>query len=226
MGKALILVADDEYRIVRLVSDFLKKEGFDTLAAYDGEQAFSLFTEYGSELSLVILDVMMPVRDGWSVLASIREISDLPVIMLTAKGEDQDQLTGFASGADDYCTKPFSPSVLVARVKSLLKRTRKLGAKKLVFSGFELDTDAHVVTSCGGEELLLTPKEFDLLLYLINHRGMALSREQLLNAVWNYDYYGDVRTVDTHVKQLRAKLGADAIQTVRGLGYRFTGKKE
>jgi DNA-binding response OmpR family regulator len=215
------MVCDDEKRIVKLVSDFLKNEGYDPLAAFDGKSALDSFYANASRIALIILDVMMPELSGWEVLKEIREHSDAPVIMLTAKAEDADQLKGFASGANDYVTKPFSPSVLMARVKSLLKRS---GAGKSDFGQWQLDAGARSLT-VEGEEKPLTPKEYDLLAFFIANNGIALSREKLLNAVWNYDFYGDVRTVDTHVKQLRAKLKDDSIQTVRGLGYRFSAKE-
>ncbi|MDR1643351.1 MAG: response regulator transcription factor [Clostridiales bacterium] len=215
--KRFVLVVDDEKRIVKLVSDFLKAEGYEPLPAYDGKSALEVFYQNASKIALIILDVMMPELSGWQVLEEIRGNSDVCVIMLTAKAEDADQLFGFASGADDYVTKPFSPSVLMARVKNLLKRSE---SEKSDFGEWQLDAGARSLT-VEGKEKQLTPKEYDLLAYFIANKGIALSREKLLNAVWNYDFYGDVRTVDTHVKQLRAKLKGDCIQTVRGFGYRF-----
>jgi len=221
MEKGLILITDDEKRIARLVGDFLRDAGFQTLEAFDGEAAFELFCANQNKISLVILDVMMPKSDGWETLKNIRSVaqSEVPVIMLTARGEVEDQLEGFRRGADDYVTKPFSPSVLVARVQSLLKRIKKDGETVIQTGEAKINMQTRVVSACGIEQTL-TPKEYDLLAYFLNNKGIALSREKILNAVWNYDYFGDIRTVDTHVKQLRAKLNEGAcIQTVRGLGY-------
>jgi len=228
MRKPLLLIADDEKRICRLVSDFMRNAGFETISAYDGEEALEIFYENGSKISLVILDVMMPKIDGWEVLRRIRDASRVLAVMLTARGEESDQIAAFRAGADDYVTKPFSPSVLVARVESLLRRNNKWGGSAVKFGTITLDTQTRMIDDGDGTETLLTPKEYDLLMYLADNPGIALSREKLLNAVWNYDYFGDVRTVDTHVKQLRAKMGAEAgrIATVRGLGYRFRPENE
>lgn len=215
-----ILVADDEERIRRLVCDFLKKEGIATLEASNGREALDIFSQ--SPVNLVILDVMMPECDGWSTCREIRKESDVPIIMLTARGEESDELFGFELGADEYISKPFSPQVLVARVQALLRRMGN-GFKHLErFEGLEIDKEARYV-NVDGIRLELSPKEFELLAYLAENEGKALSRDQILNVVWDYNYYGDPRTVDTHIKNLRLKLGVkgEFIQTVRGVGYRF-----
>ena len=219
--KIKILVADDEDRIRKLIADFLSREGFEIIEAADGGQTLSMCS--GSQKpDLVILDVMMPVMDGWTVLGELRKTCDIPVILLTAKSSESDQLSGFRLGADDYVTKPFSPSLLVARVQALLRRKGMLGNRCVQCGNVHVDELAHVAY-LGEQTLELTPKEYDLLLYFIENKGVALSREKILNGVWNYDYFGDLRTVDTHVKQLRSKLGAsgDMIVTVRGVGYRL-----
>lgn len=219
-----IMIVDDDERIRRILSDFLKREGFKITEAADGGAAISLFNENAADFDLVILDVMMPVADGWTVLRHIKDTSpNTAVMMLTAKAEDGDQIYGFETGADDYVTKPISPVVLVARVKALLKRNleSKLSGK-MELGTVVIDELGRSVQS-GGVQVDLSPKEFELLTYLASNRGIALSREQLLNAVWGYDYYGDLRTLDTHIKNLRAKLGdgGDMIKTVRGYGYKL-----
>lgn len=218
-----ILVADDEDRIRKLVGDFLTRAGYDVIEAADGGEAVKKAMDTPAP-DLVILDVMMPVMDGWAVLSEIRAKSSIPVILLTAKGTENDQLSGFRLGADDYITKPFSPSLLVARVEALLKRGGKVNSKRTC-GDITIDEAAHVAY-VGGTPLELTPKEYNLLLYFIENKGIALSREKILNGVWNYDYFGDLRTVDTHVKQLRSKLGetGNRIVTVRGVGYRLEVK--
>ena len=216
-----ILVADDEERIRKLIADFLSREGFEIIEAADGAQTLSMCS--GSRKpDLVVLDVMMPVMDGFTVLTELRKTSDIPVILLTAKSSETDQLSGFRLGADDYVTKPFSPSLLVARVQALLRRRGMLGSHSAQCGNVRIDELAHVAY-VNDTPLELTPKEYDLLLYFIENKGVALSREKILNGVWNYDYFGDLRTVDTHVKQLRSKLGesGDMIVTVRGVGYRL-----
>lgn len=216
-----VLVADDEERMRKLVCDFLKKEGFQTLEAADGREALSLF-EQDPAICLVILDVMMPGFDGWAVCREIRKNSMIPIIMLTARGEETDELFGFELGADEYVSKPFSPQVLMARVQALLRRTGAGNRLIQSYPGLEIDIDARHVRV--DEELItLSPKEFELLTYLAENEGRALSRDQILNAVWDYNFYGDPRTVDTHIKKLRLKLGSrgEYIQTVRGVGYRF-----
>ncbi len=217
-----ILVADDEERMRRLVSDFLKRQGYMVVEAENGKQALEGFNALGPSISLVILDVMMPLMDGWEVLRHIREHSKVPVIMLTAKSTEADELFGFGLGADEYITKPFSPMILIARVQAVLKRYNVTANEKKTYNGLEIDQAAHTVF-LDGEEIELTPKEFELLLYLCDNVGIALSRDKILNSVWDYEYFGDARTVDTHIKKLRLKLGGkgDYIQTIRGLGYKF-----
>lgn len=216
-----ILVADDEERIRKLIVDFITREGFEVIEASDGVQALNLALG-NPRPDLIILDIMMPVMDGWSVISELRKTLDTPVILLTAKSSENDQLSGFRLGADDYVTKPFSPSLLVARVQALLRRKGVLGSKNAQCGNVRIDEMAHVAY-VGDKVLELTPKEYDLLLFFIENKGVALSREKILNGVWNYDYFGDLRTVDTHVKQLRSKLGesGDMIVTVRGVGYRL-----
>lgn len=220
-----VLLADDEPRMRRLVSDFLKREGYALVEAADGQQALDLFfSEKG--IGLVILDVMMPRLDGWVVCREIRKASSVPVIMLTARSEESDQLFGLDIGADEYITKPFSPMILVARVKAILRRAGPDARRPRQFGRLEIDSARHLA-DVDGERVYLSPKEYELLVYFADNEGMALSREQILNSVWDYDYFGDIRTVDTHVKRLRAKLGdaAEYIQTVRSVGYRFEAPK-
>lgn len=225
MAGVRILIAEDEARMRKLVSDFLKREDFQVIEAGDGKKALELFHS-GQKFDLVILDLMMPEVDGWTVCREIRSSSRIPVIMLTARGEEADELLGFNLGADEYITKPFSPMVLVARVKALLRRSKNEEKAIRSYQGLEIDEPGHAVF-IEGESLDLSPKEFELLVYLANNQGIALTREQILNSVWDYDYFGDVRTVDTHIKKLRLKLGekGDYIQTIRGLGYKFEVKK-
>lgn len=220
MGKINILVADDEIRIRKLLSDFLKKEGYSVIEAENGEEALEKFAS--NKIHLVILDVMMPKMDGWETLTQIRKLSTLPVIMLTAKGEEYYQLNSFRLGVDDYVQKPFSPGVLMARISALLRRSGNIKGAEKHYGELVIDDAARKVT-LQGAMLELTPKEYELLSFLTSNSGIALSREQILNSVWSYDYFGDLRTVDTHVKQLRSKLGSycDSIYTVRGIGYRF-----
>lgn len=219
-----ILVADDEDRIRKLVGDFLYRKGYEIIEAADGGEALRIANQ-DSPPDLIILDVMMPVLDGWTVLAEIRRKSNVPVILLTAKSTESDQLGGFRLGADDYITKPFSPSLLVARVEALLKRGGKITDNRRVCGDISIDDVAHMAY-VKDKPLELTPKEYNLLLYFLDNKGVALSREKILNGVWNYDYFGDLRTVDTHVKQLRSKLGesGNMIVTVRGVGYRLEVK--
>jgi DNA-binding response OmpR family regulator len=216
-----ILLADDEARMRKLVSDFLKKEGYNVIEAEDGKKALEIF-QTNSNISLAILDVMMPGMDGWTVCREIRRNSKIPVLMLTARAEETDELFGFDLGADEYITKPFSPLILVARVQALLRRMTDSDVVVKKIEGLEIDKSRRIVT-VDGERIELSPKEFELLLYLVENQSLAVSREQILNSVWDYDYYGDARTVDTHIKRLRYKLGTkgDFIQTVRGFGYRF-----
>lgn len=224
MEKRKILVVDDEMRIRKLVRDFLMKQNYEVLEAGDGEEALDIFYKE-KKIALVILDVMMPKMNGYQVCREIRETSSVPIIMLTAKAEEHDELNGFECGADEYISKPFSPKILVARVEAILRRTLPTGKKGnvLEMGGIYIDKDAHKV-SVDGVSVELSYKEFELLVYFMENPGIALSREKILNGVWNYDYFGDARTIDTHVKKLRAKLGEKGtlyIQTVWGLGYKF-----
>lgn len=222
MEKLKILVADDESRMRKLVNDFLTKKGYKVIEAENGEQALDYFYT-DKEISLFILDVMMPKMDGWQVCKEIRKESKIPIVMLTAKSEEEDELLGFDLGADEYISKPFSPRILVARVDSLLRRSNKLSDEKiLVEGGITLNLTAHQV-SVDGKNIELSFKEFELLQYFMENKGIALSREKILNNVWNYDYFGDARTIDTHVKKLRSKLGecGDCIKTIWGMGYKF-----
>ena len=216
-----ILIADDEYRMRKLVCDFLKKENFSTIEAENGEKALEAFYE-NPRINLVILDVMMPTYDGWTVCREIRKTSKVPIIMLTARSQEADQLFGFDIGVDEYITKPFSPNILVARVQALLRRTDGHINAVISFNGLEINQSGHYV-SVNNNNIDFSPKEFELLLFLVENKEIALSREQILNSVWDYNFYGDVRTVDTHIKKIRQKLGAKSeyIQTVRGLGYKF-----
>ncbi len=227
MKNITILVADDEARIRGLLSQFFQKKlGYKVVEAEDGEEALNIFLSGKPKINLVVLDVMMPKYSGWQVLEKIKETSNVPVIMLTAKAEEESQLKGFKLGADDYVTKPFSPNVLLARCEKLLKGQQK-EEKEIVYGQIKIDELARVVTVMG-EEIQLTPKEYELLIYFIENKGIALSRDKILNSVWNYDYYGDLRTVDTHVKQLRAKLGdmSKYISTVRSVGYKLEPRYE
>jgi two-component system response regulator ResD len=217
-----ILVVDDEARMRKLVKDFLVKQDFAVLEAEDGEQALDLFFEQ-KDIAMVILDVMMPKMDGWSVCREIRKYSKVPIIMLTAKGEEQDELLGFELGVDEYISKPFSPKILVARVEAILRRTGKTDADSVLSAGgIVIDKAAHQVT-IDGKQVELSFKEFELLTYFLENEGIALSREKILNNVWNYDYFGDARTIDTHVKKLRSKMGkkGEMIRTIWGMGYKF-----
>ena len=222
MEKQKILVVDDEIRMRKLVKDYLVRKGFEVLEAGDGDTALDIFYEE-RDIALIILDVMMPGRNGWEVLSEVRESSKVPVVMLTAKSEESDELHGFDKGADDYVTKPFSPKVLTARVEALLRRnTKEEGSGKLEEGGIVIDRTAHQVT-IDGELTELSFKEFELLTYFLENKGIALSREKILNNVWNYDYFGDARTIDTHVKKLRSKMGEKGayIKTIWGMGYKF-----
>ena len=222
MGDAKILVVDDEPRMRKLVRDFLVKDGYMVLEAADGEEALTLFMQT-KEISLIIMDVMMPKMDGYEACEEIRKLSQVPIILLTAKSEEKDELKGFSLGVDEYITKPFSPRVLVARVEAILRRTVQEGAETTISAGgIVMDTSAHIVT-VDGKQVELSFKEFELLNYFLDNQGVALSREKILNSVWNYDYFGDARTIDTHVKKLRAKLGdkGEYIKTIWALGYKF-----
>ncbi|MCI8894820.1 MAG: response regulator transcription factor [Lachnospiraceae bacterium] len=217
-----ILVVDDESRMRKLVRDFLVRAGYEILEAGDGEEALDLFYA-NKDIALLILDVMMPRLTGWDVCREVRENSNVPIIMLTARGDEQDELLGFELGVDEYISKPFSPKILVARVEAILRRTSRLDKESVrQVGGILIDAAAHMVT-VDGQPVELSYKEFELLGYFVENQGIALSREKILNHVWNYDYYGDARTIDTHVKKLRSKLGAkgEYIKTVWGLGYKF-----
>lgn len=216
-----ILVVDDEQRMRKLVRDFLVKKGFQVLEASNGEEAIDVFFSE-KNIELVILDVMMPKMDGWAVCREIRQYSQVPIVMLTAKSGEKDELLGFELGVDEYISKPFSPKVLVARVEAILRRTGASTEDILEIGGITLDKSAHEVT-IDGNKLELSFKEFELLTYFIDNKGIALSREKILNNVWNYDYYGDARTIDTHVKKLRNKMGdkGNYIKTIWGMGYKF-----
>ena len=222
MEQIKILVVDDESRMRKLVRDFLERAGFQVLEAGDGMEALDLFYE-DHGISLIILDVMMPKMDGWEVCREIRKESKVPIIMLTARGEERDELNGFELGVDEYISKPFSPKILVARVNALLRRTSGLSMDQTIAAGgIEIDKAAHIV-KIDGNMIDLSFKEFELLTYFIENQGIALSREKILNNVWNYDYFGDARTIDTHVKKLRNKLGdkGEYIRTIWGMGYKF-----
>lgn len=226
MDKLKVLVVDDEERMRKLLSDFLKIRDFEVVEAADGEQAIDVFFS-DKDIALIILDVMMPKMDGWEVLKTIREHSKVPVIMLTARSEETDELKGFEYGADEYISKPFSPKILVARVEAILRRSGMSQDEIVRIGGIEVDKSAHTVR-VDDRELELSFKEYELLLYFIENKGIALSREKILNNVWNYDYFGDARTIDTHVKKLRAKLSdkGEYIKTVWGMGYKFEPEAE
>ena len=216
-----ILVVDDEPRMRKLVKDFLTVKGFQVIEAEDGEQAIDIFFEE-KDIALILLDVMMPKMDGWEVLKTIRQYSQIPILMLTARGEEQDELQGFKLGADEYISKPFSPKILVARVEAILRRSSQGSKDVIEIGGIRIDKSAHLV-EIGGVPVDLSYKEFELMTYFAENQGIALSREKILNNVWNYDYFGDARTIDTHVKKLRSKLGdkGEYIKTIWGMGYKF-----
>ncbi len=217
-----VLVVDDESRMRKLVKDFLTREGYEVLEAADGAEALDIFYE-DKDISLLILDIMMPNVDGLEVVKEVRESSKVPIIMLTAKGDERDELQGFEYGVDEYISKPFSPKILVARVNAILRRSNVLESEdKIEAAGIILDKAAHQVI-VDGKKIELSYKEFELLAYFMENRNIALSREKILNNVWNYDYFGDARTIDTHVKKLRSKIGekGDCIKTIWGMGYKF-----
>ena len=222
MENEYILIVDDEQRMRNLIKDFLKNKGFSTLEAKDGEEALKMFEENKNKIQLILLDVMMPKLDGWSVLRQIRQDSKVPIIMLTARGEEQDELFGFELGVDEYISKPFSPKILVARVEAILKRTK--GDKKEVkdYGGIQINKEGRTV-SVDGKEIELSLREYELLTYLVENESIALSRDKILNNVWNYDYYGDSRTIDSHIKKIRQKKEKKGkyIETIRGIGYKF-----
>lgn len=217
-----ILIVDDEARMRKLIKDFLAVKGFDILEAENGEKALEVFEKNKNKISLILLDVMMPKLDGWSVLRQIRQDSAVPIIMLTARGEEQDELFGFELGVDEYISKPFSPKILVARVEAILKRTNRDEKKVKDYGGIEINKEGRTVT-VDGKIVELSLREYELLTYLVENENIALSRDKILNNVWNYDYYGDSRTIDSHIKKIRHKLGKKGkyINTIRGVGYKF-----
>lgn len=224
MESVKILVVDDEANMRRLVKDFLNKKGYTVLEAADGMEALHVFYN-NSDIAVILLDVMMPKLDGWQVCREIRETSQVPIMMLTARSDERDELLGFELGVDEYITKPFSPKIVVARVEAILRRSGHQDKEEILsLDGIVLNKSAHMVT-VDEKEIELSYKEFELLAYFLENKGIALSREKILNGVWNYDYFGDERTVDTHVKKLRSKLGSkgELIKTVWGLGYRLEG---
>ncbi|MCI9232547.1 MAG: response regulator transcription factor [Lachnospiraceae bacterium] len=222
MERLKILVVDDESRMRKLVKDFLAKSGYDVIEAGDGEAALDIFFKE-KDIALIVLDVMMPKMDGWQVCREVRAYSKVPIIMLTARADEQDELQGFQLGVDEYVTKPFSPKILVARIEAILRRTNQTANEEIVScGGILMDKAAHQVT-IDGRPVDLSFKEFELLAYFLENRGIALSRERILNNVWNYDYFGDARTIDTHVKKLRSKMGekGELIKTIWGMGYKL-----
>lgn len=226
MEGTYILVVDDESRIRKLLRDFFTAKGYQILEAEDGEKAIEVFEENRNKIKLILLDVMMPKLDGWSVLRKIRQESNLPVIMLTARGEEQDELFGFELGVDEYISKPFSPKILVARVEAILKRVYGDTKQLKDYDGIVIDQEGRTV-KVDGKPIDLSLREYELLKYLLDNENIALSRDKILNNVWNYDYYGDSRTIDSHIKKIRHKLGKKGkyIETVRGIGYKFEIKK-
>ena len=225
MDNITILVVDDEERMRKLIKDFLNAKGYKILEAEDGEKALEIFELNKEKIDLVILDVMMPKVDGWTVLRKIRQEAKTPVIMLTARGEEQDELFGFELGVDEYVSKPFSPRILVARIDAILKRIKGESKQVRNFDGIEIDEIGRTVT-VDGKTIELSLREYELLKYLLDNEKVALSREKILNNVWNYDYYGDSRTIDSHIKKIRHKLGKKGryIETIRGIGYKFEVK--
>ncbi len=226
MEGTYILVVDDESRMRKLLKDFLSAKGYQILEAEDGEKAVEVFEENKSKIKLILLDVMMPKLDGWSVLRKIRQESNVPVIMLTARGEEQDELFGFELGVDEYISKPFSPKILVARVEAILKRVYGDIKEIKDYDGITIDQEGRTV-KVDGKNIDLSLREYELLKYLLDNENIALSRDKILNNVWNYDYYGDSRTIDSHIKKIRHKLGKKGkyIETIRGIGYKFEIKK-
>ncbi len=223
MGDATILVVDDESRMRKLIKDFLIQKNYNILEAEDGEKALKAYEENKEKIDLILLDVMMPKLDGWSVLRNIRqENKKLPIVMLTARAEEQDELFGFELGVDEYITKPFSPKILVARVEAILKRAKPDAKELKSYDGIVIDNEGRTVT-VDGKQVELSFREYELLKYLLDNENIALSRDKILNTVWNYDYYGDSRTIDSHIKKIRHKLGKKGkhIQTIRGIGYKF-----
>lgn len=225
MSDITVLVVDDESRMRKLVKDFLMQKQYKVLEAGDGEEALKVFEENQNKINIILLDVMMPKLDGWSVLRQIRQKSNVPIIMLTARGEEQDELFGFELGVDEYISKPFSPKILVARVEAILNRTTEKKNETKDYGGIVIDSDGRTV-KIDGKQIELSLREYELLKYLVDNNGIALSRDKILNNVWNYDYYGDTRTIDSHIKKVRHKLGKKGkyIETIRGVGYKFEVK--
>ncbi len=225
MNDVTVLVVDDESRMRKLVKDFLQQKDYKVLEAADGEEALHIFEENENKIGIILLDVMMPKLDGWSVLRQIRQTSKVPIIMLTARGEEQDELFGFELGVDEYISKPFSPKILVARVEAILKRSRANETQTKDYGGIVIDSEGRTV-KIDGKQIDLSLREYELLKYLMDNQNIALSRDKILNNVWNYDYYGDSRTIDSHIKKIRHKLGKKGkyIETMRGVGYKFEVK--
>ena len=222
MNDKMILIVDDESRIRKLIKDFIEQEEYSVIEAADGEEAVVQFEANINKIKLVILDVMMPKQDGWSALRQIRQISNVPVIMLTARSEEQDELFGYELGVDEYVSKPFSPKILIAKIKAILQRTSPKEVEKKNYDGIEIDTEGRNIT-VDGKQIELSLREYELLKYLLDNENIALSRDKILNNEWNYDYYGDSRTIDSHIKKIRHKLGKKGkyIKTMRGVGYKF-----
>ena len=222
MNNITILVVDDESRMRKLIKDFLAQKGYSILEAGDGEEALHVYEENKNHINLILLDVMMPKLDGWSVLRQIRQTSRIPIIMLTARGEEQDELFGFELGVDEYISKPFSPKILIARIKAILNRTTEKQSEVKDYDGIVIDPEGRTV-KVDGKPIEMSLREYELLKYLVDNEGIALSRDKILNNVWNYDYYGDSRTIDSHIKKIRHKLGKKGkyIETMRGIGYKF-----
>ena len=222
MNDKMILIVDDESRIRKLIKDFIEQEEYSVIEAADGEEAVEQFEANINKIKLVILDVMMPKQDGWSALRQIRQISNVPVIMLTARSEEQDELFGYELGVDEYVSKPFSPKILIAKIKAILQRTSPKEVEKRNYDGIEIDTEGRNIT-VDGKQIELSLREYELLKYLLDNENIALSRDKILNNVWNYDDYGDSRTIDSHIKKIRHKLGKKGkyIKTMRGVGYKF-----
>lgn len=225
MANNCILIVDDEQRMRKLIKDFLTAKEYSILEAGNGEEALEIYEKNKNKISLILLDVMMPKLDGWSVLRQIRQSSKVPIIMLTARGEEQDELFGFELGVDEYISKPFSPKILVARVEAILKRTNPNEKEIKEYEGIEIDKEGRTV-KIDGKQIELSLREYELLNYLVDNENIALSRDKILNNVWNYDYYGDSRTIDSHIKKIRHKLGKKGkyIKTIRGIGYKFEVK--
>lgn len=225
MSDITVLVVDDESRMRKLVKDFFMQKQYKVLEAGDGEEALKIFEENQNKINVILLDVMMPKLDGWSVLRQIRQKSTVPIIMLTARGEEQDELFGFELGVDEYISKPFSPKILVARVEAILKRTIEKKNETKDYGGIVIDSEGRTV-KVDEKQIELSLREYELLKYLVDNNGIALSRDKILNNVWNYDYYGDTRTIDSHIKKVRHKLGKKGkyIETIRGVGYKFEVK--